>query len=397
MVRTDSPLSPDVGRTPAVHPSRFSNTVDGPEGRVLITHNDLRRLGGIETYVQKVTAHLATPAESFVLGTRVDEAGLVSKAPRLLRDYRQFARRLAEGSHALVHINPSMEAKAYLREAAFLSLAHRHGKKVVVFFHGWEQSFAAKLGGPLRILKQLYAKADAFIVLAEDFARQLRDLGFQQPIHREVMIIHDEVLHDFDLEGALRRRREAPTRKVIFFSRLFEAKGIFTAIRATALLRREFPDVELVVAGDGEAMEQSRSLAGSLGLPAEFAGHLRGDELHRLIHSGTLLCFPTTHAEGFPNTIVESMAFGLPVITRPVGGIKDFFEEGRHGYLSEGTDPEAFAELMARLLRNPELEASMSRYNRDHALRHFSASGAARRLADLYDQTASGAVGAEGP
>lgn len=67
--------------------------------------------------------------------------------------------------------------------------------------------------------------------------------------------------------------------------------------------------------------------------------------------SHDIYCFPT-YGEGMPVSLLEAMAFGFPVVTRPVGGIKDFFENGKHGFLTNSKDPEIFAELIEKFLKN---------------------------------------------
>lgn len=67
------------------------------------------------------------------------------------------------------------------------------------------------------------------------------------------------------------------------------------------------------------------------------------------------------------------MAFGLPVITRPVGGLKVFIEDGKKGYNTESKDPKVFAELIEKLITQPENRKQMSAYNSAFARKHFMA------------------------
>ena len=80
------------------------------------------------------------------------------------------------------------------------------------------------------------------------------------------------------------------------------------------------------------------------------------------------------------------MAFGLPVVTRPVGGIRDFFEEGRMGFAVDSTEPTDFAEPLARLADDPALRSAIGSYNREYAASRFGASRVAARLLDIYGE-----------
>ena len=80
------------------------------------------------------------------------------------------------------------------------------------------------------------------------------------------------------------------------------------------------------------------------------------------------------------------MAYGLPVVTRPVGGIKDFFEEGKMGSLAASVDPADIAEAVENILTNSELRRKIGKYNREYAARNFKASNVASRLLAIYDE-----------
>jgi glycosyltransferase involved in cell wall biosynthesis len=112
-------------------------------------------------------------------------------------------------------------------------------------------------------------------------------------------------------------------------------------------------------------------------------GYVVGQEKYRLLESSHILCFPT-YSEGFPNTIVEAMAFGIPVVTRPVGGIADFFKNGENGFATDSKDPIVFVNLMEKLLVDEDLYRKISLYNYQYAEENLVASQAASRLEKIY-------------
>ena len=87
-----------------------------------------------------------------------------------------------------------------------------------------------------------------------------------------------------------------------------------------------------------------------------------------------------------PTSVLEAMAYGLPVVTRPVGGLKDFFEDGKMGYITESLAPSVFAEAVEKLIREPETCRRMGRYNREFAHEHFAASRVAERIKRIYHE-----------
>lgn len=354
--------------------------------QVLLIHPDSSRLGGIESYIQKISPHLTITHESCGNSRRPGEKGIFSTGKRILGDYLNFWKKVSRADVSIVHLNTSLQPRMFYRDWVFFFLARLHGKKTLVFLHGWNTRFQRELdAGKGRIFRLLYGRADAFIVLASAFDKALGNWGITQAVHREVIIIEDEVYNGVQLDDLLRQRKLAAVKQLLFPSRLIRAKGIFTTIRALALVQTSKADIGLVIAGDGEDASEARQLVEELRLRhCQFTGILAGEQKYELYRQAHLLCFPTEHSEGFPNTIVEAMAFGLPILTRPVGGINDFFTEGVHGFLSESASADVFARLIETSLENESRYDEIARSNHRYAGEHFLASQAARRLEKIY-------------
>ena len=354
--------------------------------KVLIVHPDLQRLGGIETYYIKLFPRLNVSYESFPIARRAEERGILSRVSRIFSDYSKFWSRLDDSSINIVHLNPSLETKSFFREGLFLLLAKIKRKKVLVFFHGWSLDFQKRIdfmGG--WFFRFIYGKANAFIVLAHSFSEKLKNWGIKSPIYSEVTIINDEVIEEFDFPSALNLRLKTPKKKILFASRLMQSKGIVTTMKAFQIIQEKGYEVELIIAGDGEFYEQAMLLAKKLEIEnVYFLGSVSIDKVYEQMRTSHILCFPTEHDEGFPNTIVEAMAFGLPVLTRPMGGIADFFIAKTNGYITESTSPIDFANFMIKTIDNQENYRKMSKHNYDYAQNNFLASRSARRMEDIY-------------
>ena len=161
------------------------------------------------------------------------------------------------------------------------------------------------------------------------------------------------------------------------------------SLKALAILQEKYPNVHLTVAGTGAALEEARQyVADNRILNVTFAGYVRGEEKAEVYSHAHCCLFPTWHPEGMPITVVEAMAFGLPVITRPVGALADFFRDGEMGFLTESRDPAVFAQLVGRLIEDPELCTRIDHTNRRYAHDRFAASVVARELLRLYTETA---------
>ena len=69
-------------------------------------------------------------------------------------------------------------------------------------------------------------------------------------------------------------------------------------------------------------------------------------------------------------------------------GLRDFFENGQLGFITDSLEPEAFAELIAKLIANPDLRSSICYYNREYAKKHFSSEVVAKRIEIIYRRVA---------
>lgn len=120
-------------------------------------------------------------------------------------------------------------------------------------------------------------------------------------------------------------------------------------------------------------------------LDIEFLGYITGESKREALIKADVYIFPS-YGEGMPTTVLEAMAYGLPVITRPVGGIKDFFEDGRMGFLTTSLDPLVFAKLLGKLILNPGLRSDVEKFNREYAHKRFLGSKVVTRIERIYQK-----------
>ena len=143
-------------------------------------------------------------------------------------------------------------------------------------------------------------------------------------------------------------------RAILFIGRLTTAKGVNFLIEAM----RECPGESLTVVGDGPERQRLEELA--TGLPnVRFAGAVPRAEVDRLLSSARLLVQPSLQ-EGQPNTVMEAMAKGVPVVATRVGGVPDLVRDGVTGFLVEPGDVPALAARIRELMGDAALWTKMS-------------------------------------
>jgi glycosyltransferase involved in cell wall biosynthesis len=155
-------------------------------------------------------------------------------------------------------------------------------------------------------------------------------------------------------------------------ARVFPLKDFETMIRSAAVAREELPDVLYLVYGsldaDPEYVERCRALIAELSLEEtfEFAGHHAKPA--DLYNEGDISVLSST-SEGFPYTVLESMACARPVVATDVGGVREAMEG--FGILVPPRDHVAFGRAVVTLLTDHELRARLGRQGREEVLARY--------------------------
>ena len=266
--------------------------------------------------------------------------------------------------------------------------AKLRGSKVLVFFRGWQEKFEKQVVGRLKWFFDLtYARSDRFIVLAESFASRLVEWGIKVPIERATTTVADELLDGFSIREKTTSLISAEDISLLYLARLEPEKGVLVLLDAVKTLLDNSIHLTLTIAGDGPAMKAVRQRVESMQKFRDrvtIAGYVRNKDKADLLKSHHVFCFPTSYGEGMPNSVLEAMAFGMPVVTCPVGGLADFFQDGSMGALLTCNDQETLASVISDLMSDRKKMVAMAEYNYRYAQDRFLASIAAGKLRDCY-------------
>jgi glycosyltransferase involved in cell wall biosynthesis len=150
-------------------------------------------------------------------------------------------------------------------------------------------------------------------------------------------------------------------RLVAVIGNLWPVKGHRTLVEAVARLPQEFADVKFVCAGEGPEREFLTARIAELGLQERIVllGHRL--DVAAILGRSTAACL-CSKAEGLSNALMEAMAARLPIVATDVGGNPELVRE--NGLLVPYADPEALAEKLVHVLRDPEAAAEMGRLGR---------------------------------
>jgi len=347
---------------------------------VLVTTPHLDLPGGVGHYYATLRPYLSANTKYMVYGVASpSESNDATRGFQLLVDYWRFLKEVIRSRCSVVHLNPSLMYRSLVRDGVFLVIAKILRRRVIVFFRGWDCQLQVRIERYLLpLFRNTFLRADTIIVLAQDFKRFLERVGYVRPIIVETTTVDDRAF------TVSRGQSESVHFNILYLARLEREKGIYETIDAYRIIKTTHQCATLTIAGDGSEERSVREYVNALhDSDINLLGFVTGLEKEGAFLAADVYCL-ASWSEGLANSVLEAMAYGLPIVTRPVGGIKDFFEHGRMGFLSEGRDPATFAEYFALLLHNPELRRQIGAYNRHFARERFPASKVAGRLETIY-------------
>jgi len=155
---------------------------------------------------------------------------------------------------------------------------------------------------------------------------------------------------------AVRFRQRSPLRPVFLSNRNFQALyNVPCVLRAFAAIQARIPDARLIVIGDGPERTRVHETARDLALRnVEFVGAVRPTDMGHWYDQADVY-LNASDIDNMPNSIIESFACGLPVVTTRAGGIPYVVEHERNGLLVDCGDHEGLAAAALRLLDEPAL------------------------------------------
>ena len=229
----------------------------------------------------------------------------------------------------------------------------------------------------LAVLARLQQSRAAALLIAspEAISRIARPDRHRDHIHA--------VPHGIDLERFTPRQQPPARPSVLFLANVIRRKGIFTLLDAFTQVVRDVPDVELVIAGSGDDLDDVRAaLAAMPGLRVRVLGRVERTDIPAVMREHSVYCLPS-YGEPFGMSILEAMACGLPVVATHAGGVPHLVStEG--GRLVPPRDVDALATALVEILRSPDLQRSMGRHNRARVEADFEAETTVDRLEAAY-------------
>ena len=283
----------------------------------------------------------------------------------------------SNSSTQLAIVNPSLLNRSFFRDGFFAKQLSSKGLPFVVFFHGWDLEFEAKVTLKYtNFFLKSFGQAKKIFVLSEEFKEKIVEWGYQGKVVVITTTVDTNLIKNFSLKNKVNKK--SSTTKILFLSRIIKEKGVFELVEAFEQINKKLKNVKLIIAGDGEAFEELQYLVKDKE-NIELTGYVEGEEKIALLSEADLYILPS-YTEGLPISVLEAMLFGLPVITTKVGGLKQFFQADKMGYFIEPKSSKSIENTILKILENKTILKEMSQFNYQYAQKYLTNDVVAQNL-----------------
>ncbi len=249
----------------------------------------------------------------------------------------------------IVHIHVGVRTSV-TRKLLFAKIAKIYGKKIIIHFHPSTEKHLFQSEFSIKI-KKLFDFSDKLVVLSPQWIKWIEQAFGENRYDMQVVLNPCPIVN-----------RTYGERKsfVLYAGILNDRKGYSRLIEAFSNIASEFPNWQLLFAGNGE-IEKGRELIKKLGInekQIDFLGWVSGKEKDRLFNEASIFCLPSW-GEGFPMGVLDAISYGIPVITTPVGGIEQVLHSGSDCLIFPSYDIKKLSECLSLLMESEQMRLNI--------------------------------------
>ncbi len=314
-------------------------------------------------------------------GKRKDGESIIEKLSGRAVDLWHFSRLLSRERPDVVHLNSALDPKAIVRDVPFVLLMSIRRVRLFLKWHGTDARII-RSGSVLwrSMISFLISRATTIGVLSSEERQNLAEAGFDV---RNVFVVKNCVPVRPDVP--VRDSRHSSFPRLLFVGRVIRSKGVFELLELARRLSLSQTPYDVTIVGSGADLDACRDLVRRNGLEdrVRMTGQVTEAQAWQYYTSSDILVFPTFHDEGFPMTVLHSVAAGLAIVTTRIRAAADHLQEPGNCLWVKAQDPNDLEEKVRSLITRPEVCEAMGQRNRELAT-HFRPDAVVDELMPLY-------------
>jgi glycosyltransferase involved in cell wall biosynthesis len=288
---------------------------------------------------------------------------------------------LNEDQPDLVHVYYGHKA------VGFLPMLRDWGGPWIVSFHGVDVAKHLDEGDYLKKLREVFAEASLVLGRSQSLLQRLEELGCPP----EKLRLNRTPIPMDHLPAVQRQAPQNGHWRLIQACRLIAKKGILTTLKAMDRVGAVFPDARYILCGSGPMMDEIQKYVKDHALErhVEIRGWMSQEALREELYQAHVFLHPSEQTqehdqEGIPNSMLEAMATGLPVVATQHGGIPEAVTDGYDGLLVPERNAHQLSTAITRLIQDHALHAELGRNAAISVRAHFGAEQQISLLEDHY-------------
>ncbi len=338
--------------------------------KVLIISTSINSSGGISSYIYAIkSTYIWQKWNCVLIPTHIDKT-ITLRICFFAYGFIKFIFNIFRAK--IVHIHLSWE-HSMLRKLPFIIISRIFKKKIVIHLHSGAEPIIYS-----RYKKQyqyIFNHADITILLSKSILDEL----FKHFSFSKTIVIYNPCPSLIKINELQKKNQ------ILFAGALVEKKGIYDLIKSFSNVSKKFPDWKLVIAGKGEIDKVNITIS-NLNLMKKiiYLGWVSDSEKKTVFSESRIFCLPS-YSEGFPMSVVEAWAYGLPVITTPVGGLIDVLENDKNALVFLPGDVVSLTVQLERLMSDRKLRRKLSEQSKKLCLNEFKIQNITKQIDELYN------------
>lgn len=280
----------------------------------------------------------------------------------------------------IIHIHLSLGSSGR-RKLPFIRMAKKLNKKIIVHFHPPIETILFDTNNKL-LGNELFGTADLVLVLSPQWIRWINEAFPNNNFKMKVL---------YNPCPEVNRIKVEKKNQILYAGTILRRKGYDVLIKAFAKIANKYPEWKVVFAGnpafrDGyDEMEDGKCIAKNLGISSqiEWLGWINGEKKEKVFNESSIYCL-ASKGEGFPMSLLDAWAYGIPCVMTPVGGIPDIVNNGVEGLLFPVDDVDMLAEQLEKMMSDKELRVNIVKTADQYVNKTFNIKEINRQLGIIY-------------
>lgn len=340
--------------------------------KVLIVATSSKTRGGITSVIkahQKGTQWNTYQCKW--LETHIDK-NLFYKLLFFIRSFVEFI--FLAPFYDIIHIHTS-EPPSLIRKSLYFFIARCYHKKIIIHFHAYSPQTTI-FGKYQWLYKYIFSHAEKIVVLSDYWKRTIQDAFGNNP---NIITIYNPC--DICISPLIYEKKNY----ILYAGTINQRKGYKDLILAFAAIAKQYPDWKVVFAGNGEiAQAKEIAIAHNIEQQVVFLGWVENKIKDKAFKEAKIFCLPS-YAEGFPMAVLDAWAYGLPVISTPVGGLPDIAIDNSNILLFAPGDIKGLSAKITQLITDTTLRSQLSNAGLALATTTFSIKNINHQIEELYN------------